>query len=153
DEEAEFGRLVTRYANTQNDVSTQDFAFLDAEQHRLKSEIKVMGFEYLLRSGEDVLTESSDKRIDVRSAAIALACAHRDVELSVLVKREISQLFSDRYRTIFNPSTDPRLLVSSVLVNQVVENKLGELEPLTEGVKNGVIIHGKRVISHLILRG
>ncbi|MBD4541102.1 hypothetical protein GUG61_04515, partial [Xanthomonas citri pv. citri] len=82
----------------------------------------------------------------VRSAAIALACAHRDVELSVLVKREISQLFSDRYRTIFNPSTDPRLLVSSVLVNQVVENKLGELEPLTEGVKNGVIIHGKRVI-------
>jgi hypothetical protein len=31
----ELARGITRYANTQNEVSSQDFAFLDEEQHRL----------------------------------------------------------------------------------------------------------------------
>ena len=71
------GRRITRFANTQNEVSTQDFASLDSEQHRLAKELHVLGYEYLLRSGE-VPTLTPAAVIEVRQAAVALASRTSD---------------------------------------------------------------------------
>lgn len=64
--EAALGRSITRYANTQNEVSSQDFAFLDPEQHRLARELQVLGVEYLIRAAEVPKSKDPSKVIDVR---------------------------------------------------------------------------------------
>jgi hypothetical protein len=152
--EDELGRRITRYANTQNEVSSQDFAFLDQEQHRLAGELQVLGIEYLIRSAEVPKSKDLTKVIDVRSAAVALACASPSVGHAVVAKREVSRLFSDTsiYPALFNPQTDPLRLSRAVHVTSHVDDILDEMERNTDGVDAGVAVHGRRVIAHLVMR-
>ena len=152
--EDELGRRITRYANTQNEVSSQDFAFLDKEQHRLARELQVLGFEYLIRSAEVPKSKDPTKVIDVRAAAVALACASPNLGHSVIAKREVSRLFSDSsvYSALFNPQTDPLRLSRAVAVTARVDDVLDEVERTTDGVEAGVAVHGRRVIAHLVMR-
>lgn len=149
----ELGRRITRFANTQNEVSTQDFASLDPQQHRLARELRVLGYEYLLRPGE-VQTISTATVIDVRQAAVALACACPTVVEAVIAKREVSRLFSEQrtYNSLFNASTDPLQLVRSFLVVSEVDRILDEVENNSDGIEAGVAVHGRRVIAHLVLK-
>lgn len=147
-------RRITRFANTQNEVSSQDFAFLDAQQHRLAKELRVLGQEYILRSGEVPQSEDRTKVIDVRDAAVALACASPNLSHAVTAKREVSRLFSDSsiYSTLFNASTDPLHLLRSTQIMRAVDQALDEIERSADGVKAGVAVHGRRVITHIIVR-
>ncbi len=152
--EGELGRRITRYANTQNEVSSQDFAFLDQQQHRLARELQVLGVEYLIRSAEVPKSKDLSKVIDVRNAAVALACASATLGYSVVAKREVSRLFSDNsiYRALFNAGTDPLRLSRAVVITKRIDDLLDETERNTEGVAAGVAVHGRRVIAHLVLR-
>ena len=150
----ELGRRITRYANTQNEVSSQDFAFLDQEQHRLVRELQVLGLEYILRSGEVAQSSDSSKVIEVRQAAIALACASPNIGHAVIAKREVSRLFSDSsvYRALFNNQTDPLRLSRSVMIMGRVDDLLDTMERDTDGVQAGIAVHGRRVVAHLVMR-
>lgn len=148
----ELGRRITRYANTQNEVSSQDFAFLDPEQHRLVRELQVLGFEYVLRSAEVPKSKDQSKVIELRQAAIALACASPSVSHSVTAKREVSRLFTDSYATLFNPRTDPLRLARAVQITSEVDAILDDLERSSDGVRAGIAVHGRRVISHLVMK-
>ena len=152
--EDELGRRITRYANTQNEVSSQDFAFLDQEQHRLARELQVLGIEYLIRSAEIPKSKDPSKVIDVRNAAVALACASPILGHTVVAKREVSRLFSDNsiYRALFNGGTDPLRLSRAVAITKRVDDLLDETERNTDGVEAGVAVHGRRVIAHLVMR-
>lgn len=153
--EDELGRSITRYANTQNEVSSQDFAFLDPEQHRLARELQVLGLEYLIRSAEVPRSKDPSKVIDVRTAAVALACASPAIAHAVVAKREVSRLFSDVaiYSSLFNPQTDPLRLSRAVDITAQVDALLDEIERNTDGVEAGVAVHGRRVIARQVLRG
>jgi hypothetical protein len=153
DEDA-LGRRITRYANTQNEVSSQDFAFLDQEQHRLARELKVLEFEYILRSAEVPKSKDPSKVIDVRQAAVALACASPTIGHAVVAKREVSRLFSDNsvYKSLFNPQTDPLRLSRSVEITSRVDAVLDDVEKNSDGVEAGIAVHGRRVIAHLVMR-
>lgn len=151
-EDEELGRKITRYANTQNDVSSQDFAFLDDEQHRLKRELGSLGYEYIIRSGETPRSEDLDRVIELRHAALGLAAASRDTSHAVTAKREVSRLFTDTYRALFNPQTDPLRLVRSVEILRRVESHRDFVEKESEGVRAGVAVHGWIIIAHVILR-
>lgn len=152
--EETLGQSITRYANTQNEVSSQDFAFLDSEQHRLVRELGVLGVEYLVRSAEVPQSSDESKIIDVRDAAVALACASSNIGHSVLAKREISRLFSDTsvYKALFNPNTDPLRLSRAVEVMRIVDKALDVLETETEGVTAGIAVHARRTLAHVVLR-
>jgi hypothetical protein len=152
--EDELGRRITRYANTQNEVSSQDFAFLDQEQHRLARELQVLGIEYLIRSAEVSKSKDLGNVIDVRNAAVALACASPTLGHAVVAKREVSRLFSDNsvYRALFNAGTDPLRLSRAVMITNRVDDLLDETERNTDGVEAGVAVHGRRVIAHLVIR-
>jgi AIPR protein len=152
--EDELGRRITRYANTQNEVSSQDFAFLDQEQHRLARELQVLGIEYLIRSAEVPKSKDLTKVIDVRSAAVELACASPSLGHAVVAKREVSRLFSDAsiYPALFNPQTDPLRLSRAVRITARVDDLLDEMERDMDGVEAGVAVHGRRVIAHLVMR-
>ena len=95
EEDVDLGRRITRFANTQNEVSSQDFAFLDQQQHRLVQELKSLGFEYLLRASEVPKSKNREVVIDVRQAAVALACASPNIGHAIVAKREVSRLFSE----------------------------------------------------------
>jgi AIPR protein len=153
-DEGELSRRITRYANTQNEVSSQDFAFLDQEQHRLVRELQVLGIEYILRSAETPKSGDSNKVIEVRQAAIALACASPSLGHSVVAKREVSRLFSDGsvYKALFNDQTDPLRLSRSVAIMRRVDSLLDKMEEDTDGVQAGIAVHGRRVVAHLVMR-
>ncbi len=150
--EDDLGRRITRYANTQNEVSSQDFAFLDPEQHRLVRELQVLGYEYVLRSAEVPKSKDPTKVIELRQAAIALACASPNVSHSVVAKREVSRLFTDSYTALFNPSTDPLRLSRAVVITEAVDTVLDDVERDSDGVKAGIAVHGRRVIAHLVMK-
>lgn len=150
----ELARRITRFANTQNEVSSQDFAFLDAQQHRLVKELGVLGYEYLLRSAETPKSDDRSKVIDVRQAAVALACASPSSTHAVVAKREVSRLFSESsvYSALFNASTDALRLLRAVQITRAVDEVLDRVERDSDGVEAGVAVHGRRVIAHLVIR-
>jgi AIPR protein len=152
--EGDLARRITRFANTQNEVSSQDFAFLDEQQHRLVRELRVLGYDYILRSGEVSRSSDRAKVIDVRDAAVALACASSNLSYAVTAKREVSRLFSDLsiYSALFNPVTEPLRLLRSTQISLAVDRVLDEVQQSTDGIEAGVAVHGRRVISHIILR-
>jgi hypothetical protein len=151
--ENELGRQITRYANTQNEVSSQDFAFLDPQQHRLVRELQVLGFEYILRSAEVPKSKDPAVVIDVRQAAVALACASTNRTHAVIAKREVSRLFADPavYPAIFNAGTDPLRLSRAVRITAEVDRILDVIEAQSDGVEAGIAVHGRRVIAHLVM--
>lgn len=148
------GQNITRFANTQNEVSSQDFAFLDPEQHRLARELSVLSYEYILRSAETSRSTDPSRVIELREAAVALACASPSIGHSVLAKREVSRLFADNsvYKSLFNPSTDPLRLSRAVEVVRAVDLELDQLEATSEGVSAGIAVHARRALAHVVLR-
>jgi hypothetical protein len=152
----EFGRNITRYANTQNVILTQDFAFLDPEQHRLARELSVLSCQYILRSFEAATEKPGQRVITLRSAAIGLACACSDISFAVVAKREVSRLFSDTsmYKALFNPSTEASRIFRSVKIYQEILWWLDVVarNPDYQGLFSGVAIHGRLVVCHRIMR-
>lgn len=146
------GQSITRFANTQNEVSSQDFAFLDEQQHRLVRELQVLGFEYLVRSAEVPRSTDRSRVIEIRDAAVALACAHPKLNYAIVAKREVSRLFAERavYGALFNAGTDPLALSRAVGVVAEVDRVLDGLQ--AEGIAAGVAVHGRRVIAHLVMK-
>jgi AIPR protein len=153
-DDEELGRRITRFANTQNEVSSQDFAFLDPVQHRLARELQVLGYEYILRSAELPKKQDAAQVIDVRQAAVALACAHQNLNYSIIAKREVSRLFSETpvYQALFNSSTDALRLLRAVLILRSVDKVLDLISPNADGVEAGIAVHGGRVIAHIVFR-
>ena len=92
--------------------------------------------------------------IEVRQAAIALACASPTIGHAVVAKREVSRLFSDTsvYKALFNSGTDPLRLSRSVAITGRVDALLDQMERDTTGVQAGIAVHGRRVIAHLVMR-
>jgi hypothetical protein len=151
----DLARRITRYANTQNVVSSQDFVFLDEQQHRLVKELRLLGYEYLLRSGEVPTSRDPEKIIEARQAAVALACASPSLGHAVTAKREVSRLFDRErngpYPALFNPTVDGLLVQRAVDVVRIVDHRLDEESRLNEGLRSGVAIHGNRVIAWVLL--
>lgn len=155
-DDPDLARRITRFANTQNVVSSQDFVFLDGEQHRLAKELRLAGYEYILRSGEVATSKDAGKVIDVRQAAVALACASNELSNAVLAKREVSRLFDREagpYKALFNPTVNGLLLHRAVDVVRVVDETLDKESAANDGVRSGVAVHGRRVIAHMLLQG
>lgn len=148
------GQSITRYANTQNEVSSQDFAFLDEQHHRLAKELQVLGFEYIVRSAEVPRSSDRSKVIEIRDAAVALACAHPKINYAIVAKREVSRLFSEGsvYSALFNPNTDPLVLSRAVAIAAEVDRVLDSHQADSDGVEAGVAVHARRVIAHLIMQ-
>ena len=114
----------------------------------------MLGFEYILRSAEVAKSKDASKVIEVRQAAVALACASSSVQHSVIAKREASRLFSEGpvYSALFNPQTDPLRLSRAVQITREVDLILDELERDRDGVEAGIATHGRRVIAHLVMK-
>ena len=144
-----FGEQVTKSNNKQNRVENSDFVSFDPEQIRLRDELAIEGINYQIsRSETNVNDENS---FDLIEAFTALSCASNDTSIVVQLKREIGKLWEDLskspYKKLFNASTSGTFVFNCVRVQRLIDSILTELQSELSGRKEGVVIHGNRVLS------
>jgi hypothetical protein len=147
-----FGTDVTRATNTQNRIQHRDYAALDPEQHRLASEMTMDQRRYAFKSGDP--DPKPDEGCNIDDATVALACANKDIALTVQAKREVGLLWLDiqkpPYTTLFNPQLNARTMWRAVLVMREIERTLehASVEELPRGEL--VAVHGNRFVLHRV---
>jgi hypothetical protein len=149
----EFGSALTRAANTQNRIEKKDFASLDPQQARLRSDLLLsFGKDYVFRSGDRA--PSADQGCTLDEATVALACAQADVGLCVQAKREVGRLYDSventPYTLLFNPSVSAQRLWHAVEVSRAVDGALREKVAQLDGKERLIAIHGNRLVLHVV---
>jgi hypothetical protein len=150
-----FADELTRAANTQNRIEKRDFAALDPNQKRLRTELYLENQkEYAYQTGEQAPQGESGCTLD--EAAVALACKSPDVSLAVQAKREVGMLYEDisrpPYTAIFNAGTTARALWEAVTVLRLVEAELKSEQQSRSGKEQLIAIHGNRFVLHLVFQ-
>lgn len=152
---AEFSVDVTRATNTQNRIVSRDFVALDAEQERLRVELRIEGKTYALKTGDP--EPLPDDGCSVVDATVALGCADPDVQMAVQVKREIGRIWentaSQIYTRLFNAGTTSTKVWRSVEVLREVDTALRKIQSVEESRRRQVAVHGNRLLLHLVYRG
>ena len=152
---AGFGDDLTRAANTQNRIEKRDFAALDPNQKRLRTELFLeCQKEYVYQTGEQSPLGEAGCTLD--EAAVALACSMTDVSLAVQAKREIGMLYEDitktPYTAIFNPSTTAPAMWRAVTILRLVDSVLKEQQMDKSGKEQLIAIHGNRFVLHIVFQ-
>ena len=146
---------ITRLTNTQNRIEGKDFASLDPEQERLRRDLSFSSIEYLYKTG--AIIEDATRQISFDDALIGQACASSDLSVVALAKRNVGALTEDiqkaPYRLLFNHSTNACEVLNNVRVYQLVEMFLSENAKRVQGLDKGVLLHGNRLIVHLVIGG
>lgn len=149
----DFETEITTNTNTQNRIEPKDFAALDPNQARLKSELQARGYYYAYRAGESTGNQLSG--IEFQEAAVAMACRHDDIVLSVLAKRNIGALLdkeSKEYKLLFSSSLHGTDIIDSVLALRKMDTELMALRSDSPARTQQLIVHGNRVMSHLLFK-
>lgn len=150
-----FASELTSAANTQNRIEKKDFAALDPEQDRLKTDL-LLEYEkvYAYRTSDREMPQEEGCTLD--EATVALACAQKDVALCVQAKREVGRLYDDiqhpPYKILFNPSVTALRLWRSVEVMRLVDDTLRK-RAAEYGKDRLIAVHGNRFILHLVFQG
>jgi hypothetical protein len=147
-----FASEVTRATNTQNRVLPRDFVALDPEQERLRTDLRLDGKSYAVKSGEPDPTP--DAGCTLLEATVALACAY-SVDLAVQAKREIGRLWEDvtrpPYTELFSARTTATRLWRSVEALRAVEAELALQRRGLDGRDRLTAVHGNRLITWLVI--
>lgn len=151
----DFADELTRAANTQNRIERRDFAALDPNQKRLRTELLLeYQKEYAYQSGETPPHESLGCTLD--EAAVALACAIPDVALAVQAKREVGVLYADiakpPYTLLFNSGTTARRLWHAVGILRTIDAELRRVQGERSRKEQLIAIHGNRFVAHLVFQ-
>lgn len=146
---------ITRATNTQNRIERRDFAALDPEQDRLRSDFFLeFNLEYSYKSGDP--TPLPAKGCSLDEAAVALACAYNSLALAVQAKREVGKIYEDierpPYKLLFNAGTTALRVWRCVQVMRIVDAHLAEIQKGLEGRERMVAVHGNRFILHQVFK-
>lgn len=151
---ADFEINVTKATNTQNRVELRDFAALDPEQDRLRLELALEDVHYLIKRGE--AAPPDEPSLTFEEAAVALACAHGSQSFAVHAKREVSKLWENietsPYKALFNPGLSATRLWNCVQAARAMEKRLEERRRTAESREQLIIVHGNRLIQHLMFK-
>jgi len=150
-----FASEITRATNTQNRIERRDFVSLDPIQDRLRSDLRLEnGKVYAIKTGEP--DPHSDAGCSVSEATVALACAHPDLVLAVIAKREISRLWEDihkpPYALLFNERLSVLRLWRCVEIMRAVDDTLRNMQDESEGRPRLILVHGNRFVLYRVFR-
>lgn len=153
--DTETATQITRLSNTQNRIENKDFAALDSEQDRLRTELTFTHYSYLYKSGDKIT--NLEKQISFDEAIVALACLNADISYTVIAKGNVGALSEDitktPYKALMNRSTNSYALLNSVLYMREVERCLQDKkEQVNNNRERLVCIHANRFILHFILK-
>lgn len=149
---AEFSNEVTRATNTQNRIQGRDFAALDQEQARLRSELYLsLQKDYVYKTGEQ--PPKPENGCTLEEATIALACSQSDATHAVNAKQAIGRFFDDiskpPYTILFNASVNAEKMWCAVQLLRSVDESLRKEEKILEGKHKLCVVHGNRVLLYL----
>lgn len=148
-------KLITRANNRQNKIEGMDFASQDPEQHRIKSELVLEEISYSIMRSDSF--KPTEKSFNIQEATTALASINQNINLAVKVKNAIGKFFEnlDRgiYKEVFNSSTTGYRAYNAVIfvrkIDALLEERVSDLEKRS-GKKYGILIHGNRMVSHIV---
>lgn len=154
DPNSDIGKRITRASNTQNRIDARNFVALDAEQERIRTELLINKVEYEYREGEPV--ESTAEGFEFIEAITTLACASTEISFVAMAKGYVGGLYADitasPYKALFNPSTSSKRLWSLVRLGRRIDAALREHYSPDQAIERGMVVHGNRLLLHLILR-
>lgn len=146
-------RQITKLSNTQNKIENKDFAALDPQQERIRTELLFSHIIYLYKSG-DVITDV-EHQISFDEAIVALACCD-ELSYATLAKRNVGALSEDTskapYKALINPSTNSYKIINGVRIIRKIEQILQEKKEALTGKERLVCIHGNRFIEYCYLQ-
>jgi hypothetical protein len=150
-----FGIEVTTATNTQNRIERRDFASLDNNQERIRTEMSLdLNKIYVYKSGEKVLNYQDG--CDIEEATIALACAFPKTQFAAVAKRNVGMLWGDitkpPYTLLFNSSLTASRMWCCVRAARIVEDFLDKERGTEDGYKRRIAIHGNRFILHRVIQ-
>ena len=153
--DTETATQITRLSNTQNRIENKDFAALDPEQDRLRTELTFTHYSYLYKSGDKIT--NLERQISFDEAIVALACLNADISYTVIAKGNVGALSEDitkmPYKALVNRSTNSYALLNSVLYMREVERCLQDKkEQVNSNRERLVCINANRFILHFILK-
>ena len=148
-------KLITRANNRQNKIEGMDFASQDPEQHRIKNELVLEEISYSIMRTDSF--KPTEKSFNIQEATTALASVSQNINLAVKVKNAIGKFFEnlDRgiYKEVFNSSTTGYKAYNAVIfvrkIDALLEERVSDLEKRS-GKKYGILIHGNRMVSHIV---
>ncbi|MEV4285485.1 AIPR family protein [Nonomuraea bangladeshensis] len=148
-----FGNSVTRATNVQNRVEQRDLVVaLDSAQIAIREDFALsLDKTYTFRRGEpDPLPEAG---CSVVQAAIALACAHRKVDLAVRAKRSTDLLWeAETYALLFKPAPTAFQIWHSYLIMRAVGAALQDAKTKWTGRARAVAEQADFLITHIVFR-
>ncbi|MDG4829330.1 AIPR family protein [Solwaraspora sp. WMMD1047] len=152
-----FADAVTTATNTQNRVERRDFVALDPTQAAIKEDFALsLQKTYMVKRGEPEPTPESG--CSVLSAAIALACAHRNPELAIRAKRGTDLLWEEgpqgAYQLLFNEQDPPGAyqIWRTVLVLREIDETLHRTAKGHQARSEAIAERGNRLIAHIVFR-
>jgi hypothetical protein len=149
-----FAKEITVANNTQNSISPKDFASLDQIQEKMHFDLKAIEVNYLYKSSADSQPNANSVTLD--DAAVALACAHADVELAVIAKSAIGRIWDptagNYYQRIFHQNLTALELWNSVQAMRSVEPEIRKWKAGKDHRAGQFATHLNRVILHAVIR-
>ncbi|MEO3777958.1 AIPR family protein [Micromonospora sp. B11E3] len=153
----DFADAVTTATNTQNRVERRDFVALDPVQTAIKEDF-VLSLQktYAVKRGEP--EPPADSGCSVESAAVALACAHRNSDLAVRAKRGADRLWEEgpqgAYQMLFNAQDLPSAyqIWRSVLILREVDAALHRTAKNRQERAEAIVERGDRLIAHIVFQ-
>lgn len=150
-ENATYGDKITKTNNRQNKIENRDFVCLDPVQLRIKCDLEIEGYSYIIQRNESF--QKDDKTFDLIDSTTALSCISDDPSLFVQLKREIGKLWEDTtkvpYKKLFNPSVSSLYVLRAMRIQRIIDEKINKI--VTENAlgqdKNSYLIHGNRMIA------
>lgn len=153
----DFAEAVTVATNTQNRVERRDFVALDPVQATIKEDFALsLQKTYVVKRGEP--EPPPDGGCSVVTAAIALACAHRNPELAVRAKRGTDLLWEEgaqgAYQLLFNPQDPPSAyqVWRTVLVLRKIDETLHHTAKNRQAQAEAIAERGNRLIAHILFQ-
>ncbi len=151
----DLAQRITETTNTQNHVEQRDFIALDEVQAMIREDFMLsLQKSYVFKRGEP--DPAPDEGCSVVHAAISLACAHHNSELSVRAKRDTDLLW-DRgtggaYPRLFGERPSAFQIWRSVLVHRAVGSALNEERKRFQKRAADVSQRGDLLITHLVFQ-
>ncbi|WP_416796733.1 AIPR family protein [Ciceribacter azotifigens] len=149
-----FDENVTRANNTQNELNPLDFVSLDPRQDLLRNELAGLGYDYVFKRGYE---SSGDKPvIEVKDAAVALACADSDISISVQAKRYVSGLWSNikgpPYTKVFREGLSGQRLLAVWTVYKTCDRVIKQVKQGLAREEALILTHGDKFITHCVFK-
>ncbi|MFJ1954547.1 hypothetical protein G6W61_16490 [Streptomyces sp. KAI-26] len=148
------GFLSQLSATPQSDSHTDllDQVAADPQQLRIREEFAAeLGKQYVFKRGAPPPAPSAG--CTVQEAALALACAHRDVSLSAHTSAGLEHLFrpspAGAYNRLFGQAPPGRQIWAVVQAHRLVQDALADIARTESPWRREVMDHGDLLISHL----